>query len=906
MSIPLLTTKLFIPIARTNLVSRPRLIELLNAGLKRPLTLISAPAGYGKTTLMSDWRNGFGSGYPLAWLSLDSEDNDLARFFSYVSAALKTLDLKLPQGLVSQLHSPQMASVEELITLLVNGVNAYPKDFALILDDYHVITEPAIHKALAYLLNHPLLNMHLVLMTRSDPPLPLARLRARGQMVEIRADDLRFSIEETTAFFNTAMGLNLSAENIRALDQRAEGWIVGLQMAALSTRGKTDATAFIKAFTGSHRYILDYFAAEILQQQSESIQRFLLKTSILDRFTASLCDAVVGGSNNSSQILMELEQKNLLIIPLDDERQWYRYHHLFADLLQTLLGKFQPETIPELHRKAAGWFESQGLLEEAVRQSILAKDYELTTHLVDQIRDRLWGHGDALTLLNWFKTIPEELIRSQPYNCLAYASAFTLTGQFENAEQWFQRVDEHILRANASHDLSPPRPSEVNPSPFTPWMLYGVDSLRSMIARCRGDTANAIALSQRALEKIPIDDVRAYGRALFYHGLAHFYAGHLDEAQRVLMEAVQFNQVSGHFAAYLCASHHLARVSISQGHLHDAKAIYQRANDFIAEQQSEVFVGIEKIGIGGLYLEWNELETASSYVECGMTLAELGGDIHFLRAGYFAQGRLAQARGDWDRAQEIIQKAEQVARRSPTSIDIAYMQAWRARLHLAQGNLAAAARWAEKKELENLDPTNFQREFELLALARVRLALGKTAQASNLLESIRIAAENGGWHGLVLEVQMLQALVDQAAGNETKAIDMLSQVLTQAQPEGYARIFLDEGAPMATLLYKVSTRRTSNVRDYAERLMGAYFREQAEQPIPLAKTLHGDALLEPLSKRELEVLRLMSDGCLNKEIAKELVIAIGTVKRHTVNIYSKLAVKNRTEAVTKARHLGLL
>ncbi len=905
MSVPLLATKLYFPPASPNLVPRPRLIEVLNGGLKRPLTLISAPAGYGKTTLLSDWRAGFGSEYPLAWLSLDIEDNDLARFLSYVSAALETLQPKLTRELAPQLLSPQLPPMEELITLLINGISAFPKDFALILDDYHVITDRAIHQALNYLLSHPPLKMHLILITRSDPPLPLARLRARGQMVELRADDLRFTIAETTSFLNTIMGLNLSAENISALDQRTEGWIVGLQMAALSTRGKTDATEFIKAFTGSHRYILDYFAEEILQQQSESIQTFLLKTSILDRFTGPLCDAVLGGEDNGAQILLELEQKNLFIIPLDDERQWYRYHHLFAELLHTQLGKLQQEILPELHRKAAGWFESHGLMEEAVRHAILTQDYELTSRLVDQVRDRLWGRGDILTLLNWFKTIPDEIIRSQPYNCLAYASAFTLTGQFESAEQWFQRVDEYIHRANASQELYASQSSAVELSPFTPWMLYGVDSLRSMIARCRGNTVDAIALSQRALEQIPKEDVRAYGRALFYHGLAHFYAGNLDEAHQVLMEAVQFNQTSGHFAAYLCSSHHLARISIIQGHLHNAEAIYQRAIEFIDDQQQEIFVGIEKIGMGALYHEWNELGIASSYIEAGMTLAELGGDIHFLREGYIAQARLAQALGEWNKSLAVVQKAEQVARRSPTSIDIAYMQAWSARLNLAQRNLSAAERWAEMKSKENLDPNNVQREFELLTLARVWIAQGRTDQASSLLEQMRIAAENDGRHGCVLEIQMLQALADQEAGKETQAVEKLTQVLLQTAAEGYMRLFLDEGTPMASLLFKVSILATPELSDYTERLLAAYYLEQAEHP-PLAKTLKSDLLIEPLSERELEVLRLVAAGKSNLEIATDLVVAVGTVKKHLNTIFGKLNVNSRTLAIARARELDMI
>ena len=391
---PLLTTKLFFPRPRARLVSRPRLIEWLDAGIRKPLTLISAPAGYGKTTLIGDWHARLGSEYPLAWLSLDPDDNNLARFLTYVSAALETVDSRLPQDLVSQLHLPQLPPMEELVTALINGVNAFSKDFALVLDDCHVITDPVIHAAIVYLLDHLPPKMHLVMLTRSDPPIHLAKLRARDDLAELRADDLRFTNQESTLFLNVVMDLKLSGDNVSALDQRTEGWIVGLQIAALSMQGKEDTTDFIKAFTGSNRYILDFLSEEVIQRQPESIQTFLLQTSILDRLSGSLCDAVLGETQHSAQVLVELERKNLFLIPLDDERHWYRYHHLFSDLLFQCLKQTRPEIINVLYERAATWLEGNGYLENAVGYALKAQNYKLATRLMNQIRTNLLNHGE--------------------------------------------------------------------------------------------------------------------------------------------------------------------------------------------------------------------------------------------------------------------------------------------------------------------------------------------------------------------------------------------------------------------------------------------------------------------------------------------------------------------------------
>jgi LuxR family maltose regulon positive regulatory protein len=890
---PLLTTKLLFPRSLARLVSRPRLIERLNDGLKKPLTLISAPAGYGKTTLLCDWRDKAGREYPFVWLTLDSDDNNPARFLTYVSAALETLSPRLSQDLASLLRSPQLPPVEELITVLINGVNPLPQDFALVLDDYHVIIDPGIHRALAFFLDHPPTKMHLVVLTRSDPPIPLARLRARGQMAELRTGDLRFTLQETTDFLNAVMGLNLTREQVSALDQRTEGWVVGLQMAALSMQGKDEPAAFIEAFTGSNRHILDFLTEEVLQQQPEPVQTFLLKTSILNRLTGSLCDAVLGETHRSSSILKDLEKRNLFLIPLDDERHWYRYHRLFSDLLFQCLKQTDPKGINELYDLAAAWHEQNNYLDDAVGYALKAQNYELATQLMNQIRTNLLNHGDVHQLLNWIRILPEEIVRSQPELSFSYASYLTMLGYFDMAERWLQLAETGIGQPATSD-----RHISLNEHKF---IIY-----RSVYARYRGDFRSAVDLAQRALELVPKTMVRDWGVTLLFLSQAHFYAGNTEAAEGVLPDAIQVNRTSGHFEAYVDACHHLAKLRELQGRLNDARVIYEQAAQVVSEHGTPVYSGTELAGLGDLKREWNQLEAAAIDIEKGVELAEAGDHIFALTNVYLARLRLALSQKDWETARLQLQKAEQVARRCPTSVEIDYLQACQARLYLAQEKLVEAAAWAGTKSQGNAGSFDYYREFELFTLARLWLAEGRTDQAAGLLERIRTVAENAGRHGRALEAQMLLALADQAAGKETGSVERLSQVLAQAEPEGYVRLFLDEGAPMAKLLYKVSTQGMTGVQDYAGRLLAAHHLEQSELPVTMAKIPKGFAVIEPLSKRELEVLRLLADGCSNKEIASQLVISIGTVKRHVVHIFQKIGAANRTQAVAIARELEIV
>jgi LuxR family transcriptional regulator, maltose regulon positive regulatory protein len=879
----ILKTKIYYPPLRSSLVPRQRLVERLEKGLRGPLTLVSAPAGYGKTTLMSEWHAGTGKDFPVAWFSIDNGDNNQFRFWGYIIAALSALDDGLVNNAATLLLSPQFPPAEEFITSLINSISSFSKDFALVLDDYHLITALEIHQYLTYLVEHQPPRMHLVLLTRSDPSLPLARLRARGQLMELRSDDLRFTPEEAAEFLNTMMGLDLTAENISALEQRTEGWVAGLQMAALSMQGKEDVNGFINAFTGSHRYILDYLAEEVLGQQPETIRTFLLRTSILDRMNGSLCDAVTC-QKNGEQMLAELEHQNLFIIPLDNDRRWYRYHHLLTDLLLMRLKQERKDSLNELYFRAANWCERNDNLEEAVHYALAARDYEFAALLISQVKDLIWGRGSARTMLEWMKMLPEEFLHSKPKYCMSYAAGLTITGYTEAAEKWLQVVEDHLHTVKTPSERERLMPAEIS--------IY-----RSVGARFRGNFAAAATLSQRGLELIPGENLRGEGIALLFLGHAYFYAGDAIMAEKTLLKAIQTNLASGHIAACLNAYHHLAQLRLLQARLHEAKEIYQQAIEFSKGQGQPVFVGVEHTGLGDLKREWNDLAAAAEEVNRGVSLAEAADDIFFLRDAYLAAAQLAQSQKDWETALTFLYKAEQAARRYPDSVDIGIIQAWRARLQLVSGNFQAAAKWAKSCDLSVDDELCFLNEFSDLTLARVLLSQGNLPEAERLLKRLVRAAEAGGRTGRVIEISIVLTLVKKAQGKLESAMEILERVLSLAEPEGYVRIFLDEGEPMLDLLRRAASKG----------LHTAYVGLLLSNASPSDKgTKPTQPLIEPLSERELEILQLVVAGKSNQEIADELVLAIGTVKRHVSNIFLKLNVKSRTRCIAQARELKLI
>ncbi len=636
----LLATKLYRPRPTSSLVTRPRLNQLLDMGLGdgHRLILVVAPAGYGKTTLVVDWLGQ--SGVPSAWLQLDEADNGPVRFFTYFVASLQAVYPQVGQSLLDALHRIVPESPEALVHSLINDLAAVDGPVLLALDDYHLIDARLVQEAMAYLLDHAPPNLHLVVLTRTDPPFPLPRLRVRGQMTEIRGADLRFTPAEMTAFLNALHGLNLPAEQIAALESRTEGWAAGVQLAALSLQGCSpqEAAQFIEAFSGSHRYVIDYLGDEVLRRQPDEVQSFLLQTSILDRLCGPLCDAVLGESRDSERMLMELERTNLFLIPLDDERHWYRYHHLFSDLLLQRLKQTQPDMVSALYLRAALWLEQNGYPQDGVGFALKAQDYELAIRLIEKVKYPLATRGELPLLIHWLNALPEDLARSQPELCFMHASMLTLAGYFEAAEKWLGLAEDGFAQ------LAPTDRHAALRLPKIP--IY-----RSVHARFRGDFSAAVALGQSALDQTPTTQLHDRAVAQLFLGQAHFHAGNTDAAEQLLPNAMQSGLASGHLTAYLNACHHLAQLRVLQGRLHDAKALCEQAIQVVGEQGAPVYSGVEHAGLGDLQREWNQLEAATAEIEKGLELAQAGNDVFFLtdvclaRCAWRWRRKIGRARG---------------------------------------------------------------------------------------------------------------------------------------------------------------------------------------------------------------------------------------------------------------------
>jgi len=881
---PLLRTKLYIPPARLDLVPRPRLTERLNEGMTRKLTLISAPAGFGKTTLLSEWVGG--SEWPVAWVSLDEGDNDPARFLAYFIAALDTLQAGVGENALALLHSPQPPPIESVLTSLINAITTIPDDFVFVLDDHHVIEAQPIHHALAFLLDHLPPRMHLVIAGRADPRLLLARLRGRGQLSELREADLRFTPDETATFLNQVMGLNLSDEDVAALEARTEGWIAGLQMAALSMQGRKDAPGFIAAFTGSHRYVLDYLIEEVFQQQPADVQDFLLKTSILNRFTAPLCDAVTE-RDNSREVLLALEQANLFIVPLDESRQWYRYHRLFGELLRQQLRTVEmQDLVPVLHKRASRWYETNGFLADAVHHALAAHDWERATTLILDVGESMLKRGEVVTLLGWFQALPEDVVRARPQLCLNYSWALILTGQLDAAESY-------LGQAEAAACGEPCRTTQDETA-----LLGDIVAAQAYIARIRGDDCRTIELSQRALSLLPQTDPDARSIVALNLGIAHWSSGHLTEAEQALTEAEHAAQQSGNHYARLTALGFLGVVQAAQGRLHQAAELLQQAIRAGGQSPATALAHNE---LSALLYEWNDLEAAADHLQRGIELGQRSGNVEVQIGGYRTLARLKQAQGDASTALDTLQKAHQLARDSDVP---PLMRARNAACHfqiaLAQDDVATGIRWAEQVT-DDADASPF---YPLLGLAPAHLLLAQDQReaASEHLAACYEKAIRAGWQFGVVEVRVLQAL---AAPTPTAALAFLADALALAQPEGYIRTFVDKGEPMAALLREAASQGIAP--DYVAKLLAAFETEAQERRRPRKATAPpAQPLIEPLSERELEVLQLLVAGRTYHEIAQTLFVSVNTVKTHLKNIYGKLGVHNRREAATKAKELHLL
>ncbi len=901
MPAPILATKLNIPLPRANkMVLRARLTKRLNEGVQRKLTLISAPAGFGKTTLVSEWVAVID--WKIAWLSLDEGDSDPVRFLNYIVAAMQTIEANIGAGMSGALQNPQLPSIELLLTSLLNEIGAILENFILVLDDYHLIDSQSVDQALAFLLDHLPPQMHLVIASREDPSLPLARYRARGQLAELRAADLRFTPAEAAEFLNRVMGLNLSVENIAALEARTEGWIAGLQLAALSMEGREDIVSFIQAFTGSHRFVLDYLVEEVLQRQPESVRSFLLQTAILQRFCASLCNAVTE-RGDGKDMLDELERSNLFLTTLDDKRQWYRYHHLFAEVLQAHLQEAQHDRVFMLHRRASAWYEQNGLRPDAIRHALAAKDYERAAGLIELIWSTMDLNYQSSTWLGWAKALPDWLIRTRPVLSVGFAWALLDSGEMEasevrlqDAERWLETPTDKMVVADEEQIRSLPA---------------SISTARAYRSLALGDVPSAVKYAQQALELTPEDDQVRYIQSISLLGLAQYTSGDLEAAESSLSDFHSNLWKTGEILTMIVITFLLADIRVALGRLTEAESIYQQSLHLATGQGESTLLGTADLhrGLGELYLEWGDLKAAAQHLLTSQKLGERTATTDWQHRLWVSQARLKEAQGDLDGALALLDEAERVYIRNPLP-DVRPVAALKVRVWLKQGRQAEALRWAREQGLSVDDDLYYTREFEHITLARVLISAGKSDretgfldEATRLLGRLIQAAETGGRRGSAIEILLLQALAFQAQDHLPEAIAALERVLSLAEPEGYVRIFVDEGEAMRLLIEKQSRNRNKLLSGYVDKLLAAFI-----QPVTTTKSapIHQNSdMIEPLSERELEVLKLLQSELSGPEIAQQMIVSLNTLRTHTKNIFNKLGVNNRRAAIRRAEELDL-
>jgi LuxR family maltose regulon positive regulatory protein len=899
--IPLLTTKLFIPPRRPHdsVVDRSRLADRLNATNGQRLTLISAPAGFGKTTLLSEWIPYSECCVP--WLSLDANDNDPPRFWAYVIAALQTLRPDLGANALALLDSPQTPPIESILTLLLNDVAAFTDRFVLVLDDYHLVETPAIHTALTFLLDHLPPQMQLIITTRSDPPLPLARWRARRQLTEIRAADLRFTPAEAAAFLNRVMGLNLSGDEIAALETRTEGWIVGLQLAALSMQGREDVGGFIRSFTGSHAYIIDYLAEEVVQRQAADVQAFLLQTSILDRMCGSLCDAVLEQTDSQST-LESLQHSNLFVIPLDDERRWFRYHHLFAEVLRARLSATQPEIVHALHQRASEWYEQHGLLTEAIPHAFAAGSIDLAAHLIEQHGLSLIARGESRLVLDWLEMLPTRLFQERPMLCIAHGTVLALTNRREAAEVRLQEAERAIALLSSDDRAR---------------HLRGIVlTIRAELTRYVGDTIGSVTFAREAAALLPTTDRASRQRASDYAALDFLVTGDMVHASEVYpAELIESTRAAGDLIGHFSAISTVGWAQLYQGRLRKAAQLFQTGLAEAAAAGLQHFFAdmFYHIGLGSIQYEWNQLDEAERHLEQGLQLAHgVSVEANGALVGSTGLARIRQARGDAAGALELLDRFAQVAHQRHFAAPlIARGEAMRARVLLMQGEIDAVWHWVEASGLTIDAELSYPLENRHLTLARALIIRQNSPAALHLLTRLLRDAELKARFNSVIEIQAVRALALQAEDDTSAALSALEHALTLAEPEGYVRVFVDEGDLMRCLIadFRLSiAERSPRLGSYVDKLLAAFpaARSTSRDPQISRPPSASANLVEPLSERELEVLRLIADGLSNHEIADKLIIGLGTVKTHINNIFGKLGVKNRTQAVTRARELNLL
>jgi LuxR family maltose regulon positive regulatory protein len=884
MSAPILATKLYVPPPRPEAVPRPRLIERLDEGLHRKLTLLSAPAGFGKTTLLGEWVATLPR--PAAWLSLDEGDNDPTRFLAYLVAALRTIAPNMGEGLLGALQSPQPPPTESVLTALLNEMAAVAEDSVLVLDDYHLIDARAVDDALTFLLEHLPPRVHLVIATREDPSLPIARLRAKGQLGELRAADLRFTPDEAAGFLGGVMGLDLSAQDVAALETRTEGWVAGLQLAAISMQGHKDATSFIESFTGSHRFVLDYLVEEVLEQQPESVQTFLLRTSILDRLCGPLCDAVLLDSSASAQETLEyIDRANLFLVPLDDERRWYRYHHLFAELLRQRLHLSADSPtddgerggVAELHNRASAWYEDHGLEVDAFRHAAAANDVVRAERLIEGEGVPLYFRGTVAPVLKWLESLPKTVLDARPSLWVMYASVLLLVDH--TAVEGKLRAAEAALQGT-------------NPDDRTKDLVGRIASLRATLAVIEHDAETIIAQSRRALEHLHPDNLPVRTATTWTLGHAHQLQGNRTAASRAYAEVISTGESFGDSVYTIAATINLGQLQEADNRLPLAAESYQRVLQLAGDPPQPIACEA-CLGLARITYQWNDLEAAQQHGKRFVQLTRHMGSVDSFASYDVFLARLKLARGDVDGAVAVLAKAEEFVRQNNFEFRMPDVAAAQVLTLLRRGDPVAAAHLADAHELP-------------VSQARVRLAQGGTSAALATLDPVRRHAEAKGWENERLEVMVLQALALRAHGESDRAVQLLGEALALAERDGFVRIFVDEGLPMAQLLSEAGTHGV--MPDFIATLLAAFEAEgqgsEEEYYLPPARL--AQPLTEPLSRRELEVLQLIAQGLSNREICERLFLALDTVKGHNRRIFGKLSAQRRTEAVEKARSLSIL
>lgn len=883
-----LRTKLYIPPVPPEIVSRPRLMERLTAAVNRKLTLVSAPAGFGKTTLLSDWahhiqRQRSSPARRIAWLSLDRDDNDPEHFWTYLIAAIQKARPTTGQVCLEMLASKSRPPIKSIVSALINEIAELPENLILILDDYHLIDMPAVHETLTFLLDHMPRQLHLVIAGRADPPLPLARLRGRGQIAELRSADLRFTLEETRTFLNESKGLSLSNESLTALEHRTEGWIASLQMAAVSLQGRSDAPEFVRAFSGTHHYIMDYLIEEVLDRQEAPVRKFLLETSILDRLSGPLCDAVTGASNGQ-ETLERLLHANLFLVPLDEERKWFRYHQLFADLLRNQLHRASPDLPPLLHRRACDWLEKEGLFAEAVHHALSARDLSRAADLIERVAVPLIVEGRSSAPRRWLSLLPEEIIASRPWLLVSLASVRMTSGKFDSVER---------LLNSAESLLSPP--SEAPPSPAERDAIrHYITATRAMLACVRGDVPRIIELGTAALTRLPPDQPTARCLLIFDLGVAHWLKGDMAQALAHFDQAIALGTETKNYFIALVAMGYMADIRILYGRLDEAIRISQKAIALGTEWGAGIPLPASSyahMSLAKILYHRNELEAAMHHGLRGIELSTEGSETTVNLMAFPTLALLDRLEKTPGPIREALERARRIAMASRNPFIVALAEAWLARLALFKGDLVHASRWADSCGINLHEVPDACREAAYLTLVRVHLAGGQTQGLPETLEPVRQRAEAEGRIGSLIEILALQAIAFRAERRMEDALARIEQALALAEPQGFMRVFVDEGAPMQEILSLAQSRGL--FRSYTADLLKAF-------PSPPFPPTAG------LSARELEVLKLIAAGASNRDIAERLFLSIGTVKKHTDNIYSKLGAHKRTLAISRARELGLM